>query len=125
MTSVRTSEQAKVIRRLSSDTWRDCTVTGPSGDGALPRPSGAEPRFHTKPIDRWDRAHDNDEACEPRRESSPSSRTFWRRSARALELPLLQLPARERAAAVAVAGGMPASMASIPSIAGQRATKRL
>src|SRR5216683_8293392 len=50
MTSVRTSEQAKVIRRLSSDTWRDCTVTGPSGDGALPRPSGAEPRFHTKPM---------------------------------------------------------------------------
>src|SRR5260370_40115037 len=40
MTSVRT-EKAEVTRRLSSDTWRDCTVTGPSG---------AEPRFYTKPM---------------------------------------------------------------------------
>src|SRR6266849_8100455 len=42
MTSVRT-EKAEVTRRLSSDTWRDCTVSGPSGDGLCPVQAGRSP----------------------------------------------------------------------------------
>src|SRR5208283_344269 len=56
-------------------------------------------------------------------ESSPSSRTFWKHSARILELLPFQLRAQEGAATVT--RGMPAGVWPVPSNAVQRTSQRL